>query len=125
MQHTDSQTQDWLHLRELFYFKIGQLARERKALLINMTQYQMDMGHVSDKLTRMTKWSDHLRLNGAEEYRSYCMFATAFLRGVCFSFIQKAYCCPPCLYGQSLSHSTPPPLQLMMLCIDVCIYMHT
>ncbi|KAL0039086.1 hypothetical protein WJX77_007433 [Trebouxia sp. C0004] len=32
MQHTDSQTQDWLHLRQLFYFKIGQLARERKAL---------------------------------------------------------------------------------------------
>ena len=110
MQHTDSQTQDWLHLRELFYFKIGQLARERKALLINMTQYQMDMGHVSDKLTQMTKWSDHLRENGAEEYRSYCMFATAFLRGVCFSFIQKAYCCPPCLDGQPPSPPPPPPL---------------
>ncbi|DBB00508.1 hypothetical protein WJX82_001772 [Trebouxia sp. C0006] len=78
MQHTDSQTQDWLHLRQLFYFKIGQLARERKALLINMTQCQMDMGHANDKLTQMTKWSDHLRENGAEEYRSFCMFCDSF-----------------------------------------------
>ncbi|DBA78406.1 TPA: hypothetical protein ACH3X2_007903 [Trebouxia sp. C0005] len=82
MQHTGSQTQDWLHLRQLFYFKIGQLARERKALVMNMTQCQMDMGHVSDKLTQMTRWADQLRENGAEEYRSYCMFATAFLRGI-------------------------------------------
>jgi len=55
MQHTDIQTQDWLHLRQLSYFKIGQLARERKALLRNMTQCQMDMGHVSDKLAQMTQ----------------------------------------------------------------------
>ena len=55
MQHTDSQTQDWLHLRQFFYFKIGQLARERRALLVNVTQCQMDMGHTSDKMTLMTQ----------------------------------------------------------------------
>ncbi len=109
MQHTDSQTQDWLHLRQLFYFKIGQLARERKALLINMTQCETDMDHDSDKLTQMTQWSDLLRENSAEEYRSYAMFGTAFLRGVCFSFIQEAYCCPPSLYGRSLSNSPRLP----------------
>ncbi|DBB00809.1 TPA: hypothetical protein ACH3X1_000738 [Trebouxia sp. C0004] len=47
-----------------------------------MTQCQMDMGHVSDKLALMTKWLDHLRENGADENRPYCMFATDFLRGI-------------------------------------------
>lgn len=86
LQHTDSQTQDWLHLRQLFYHKVGQLARERKALLANMTQNKVEMSHVSDKLARMTSWSDQLRNNGKEEHRAYLQFQTAFYRGVnCYS----------------------------------------
>lgn len=92
MQHTDSQVQDWLHLRQLFYHKLGQLARERKTLLTNMTQNKVDMSHVSDKLSQMTSWSLEMKENGAEEYRVYCMFATAFLRGVCFFSTDHACC---------------------------------
>ena len=86
LQHTDSQTQDWLHLRQLFYHKVGQLARERKALLANMTQNKVEMSHVSDKLARMTSWAEQLRNNGKEEHRAYMQFQAAFFRGVnCYS----------------------------------------
>ena len=123
MQHTDSQTQDWLHLRQLFYFKIGQLARERKALLMNTTQCQTDTGHASDQLPQMGQWSDLLRENSAEEYRSYAMFGTAFLRGVCFSFIQKS---SRCLRACMANHSpTPPPFAAHdAVCRFMCVCAH-
>ena len=82
MQHTDSQVQDILHLRQLFYHKLGQLARERKALLSSMSHCQVEMSHVSDKFAAMTTWSDQLRENGLEEYRAYLQNACIFYRGV-------------------------------------------
>ncbi len=121
MQHTDSQTQDWLHLRQLFYFKIGQLARERKALLINMTQCQMDMGHANDKLTQMTKWSDHLRENGAEEYRSFCMFCDSFPARGMFQLHAKSNLLPSMLVSPITLQLLPP----LRLCVDACACMHT
>ena len=82
MQHTHHQVQDLLYLRQLHYGKLGQLARERAALLSNMTCYKIDENHVSDKVAQLAKWSEQLRENGAEEYRTYKQFTSAFYRGV-------------------------------------------
>ena len=82
MQHTDRQMQDIMHIRKLFYHKLGQLARERKALLMFMSHSKVDMSHVSDKFAAMTKWSDQLRENGLEEYRVYLQNGSIFYRGV-------------------------------------------
>ncbi len=95
MQHTDSQLQDLLYLRQLFCHKLGQLARERNRLLSKMTGCKMDMSHASDKLAEMTKWSDHLRENGAEEYRTYMQLSTVYYRGVwctCHSIYRHVIC---------------------------------
>lgn len=40
------------------------------------------MGHVSDKLSELTQWSEQLRRNGAEEYRIDVEFCTAYYTGV-------------------------------------------
>ena len=82
MQYTEAQMQDMMYIRHLFYYKIGQLARERKALLENMHQAQVSLCHASDKLSQMTRWSDQLRENGAEEYRCHMQFIIAVFRGV-------------------------------------------
>lgn len=83
MQYSDHQMEDLLRLRRLFCLRMGQLARERRALLANLSHCKMDWpNHVSDKLTEMTKWSDLLRENAAEEYRSYMQILTASSRGV-------------------------------------------
>ena len=95
MQHTDSQMLDLMLLRKLFYHKIGQLARERRTLLSYMTQCKVDMSHVSDKFSAMTQWSDQLRENGLEEYRTYLPYASIFYRGVCqhTSFVCRPEAC--------------------------------
>ncbi|DBA95502.1 TPA: hypothetical protein ACH3X3_013360 [Trebouxia sp. C0006] len=82
MQHSDPQIQDLLYLRQLFYGKLGQLARERTALLSHMTCYKIDESHVSDKVTQLTQWSEQLRENAAEEHQSYKQFSSAFYRGI-------------------------------------------
>ena len=86
MQLTEAQLQDALYVRQLFCHRMGQLARQRKMLIDKMSQIQVDMCHVSDKLTEMTKWSEQLKEVGASEYRSYMQLVSAFIRGVSLPF---------------------------------------
>ena len=85
MQYTEAQMQDMMYIRHLFYYKVGQLARERNALLDKMHQAKVSLCHAADKLTHVTNWSDQLRENGAEEYRVHMQFVTAVFRGVMLS----------------------------------------
>lgn len=112
MQHSDPQIQDLLYLRQLFYGKLGQLARERTALLSHMTCYKIDESHISDKVTQLTHWSEQLRENAAEEHQSYKQFSSAFYRGVRLSFH-----CKPCML---LLLSSEPVRQQVTLCMLLC-----
>jgi len=112
MQHSDPQIQDLLYLRQLFYGKLGQLARERTALLSHMTCYKIDESHVSDKVTQLTQWSEQLRENAAEEHQSYKQFSSAFYRGVRLSFP-----CKPCtLLQMSTKLVVQQVTSYMLLC---------
>lgn len=83
MELTDSQVGDLLYLRQLRYCKQGQMARERKALLSKMASNNVEyMGHVSDKLSELTRWSEQLRENGAEEYRVDVEFCSTYYSAV-------------------------------------------
>ena len=113
IQCTESQVQDVLYLRQLFYHKLGQLARERQSLLRNMMRHKMEMSHVSDKLSETTRWSDELRENGAEEYRAYLQFTSVYLRGVCLHYVHcSGYVLSTCML---MSHGSCTP----SLSIDV------
>jgi len=112
MQHSDPQIQDLLYLRQLFYGKLGQLARERTALLSNMTCYKIDESHISDKVAQLTQWSEQLRENAAEEHQIYKRFSSAFYRGVRLSFP-----CKPCML---LLPSSKPVMQQVTLCMLLC-----
>ncbi len=77
-----NQIDDLLWIRRLFHCKLGQLARERRAVVHQMTQSQVDLCHPSEKLSGLTDWAERLKQNGMEEYRTFHQFAVALLRGV-------------------------------------------
>lgn len=79
---TVNQTDDILWIRRLFYRKLGQLARHRKALLSQMNQSQVDTCHASEKLTGLTDWGQRLHQNGLDEYCTWLQFALCLMRGV-------------------------------------------
>ena len=110
--------------RKLFYHKLGQLARERKALLTFMSQCRVDMSHVSDKFAAMTKWSDQLREKALEEYRDYLQHGSIFYRvsqednaiclfARCFSQQHQA-----CIYPLVVHH----PLYVASKSLLSCMY---
>ena len=91
LQYTEAQEQDLLHLRRLFYGKLGQLARERALLLSKMPaacnvvennepiSFHLGFRHVADQLTLTKEVSDQLCANHAEESSVYmshgfCLF---------------------------------------------------
>lgn len=82
LQYTDGQINDFMHLRRFMNGKLGQLARERRAVLTKMTWSQVDACHPSDKLSKLSTWAEQLQRNGAEEYRTYGQWAIAVFRGV-------------------------------------------
>lgn len=89
LQYTEEQEQDLMHLRRLFYGKIGQLCRERRAILKQMgTGHDLGAGvgldDVSVRLSEVSNLAERLQANGADEYRTYMQFTSAFLRGVSY-----------------------------------------
>lgn len=77
---SEAQQLDLMHLRRIFYGRLGQLLRERKQLL---SQVAGDTSDVYRALEAVPEFkAQHLRDNGLAEYRAYCQFASAFFRGV-------------------------------------------
>ena len=94
--YSPQQIRDLMHLRRLFYSKVGQLCRERKALLRHMANEQdvgADIGldDISVRLSEVSDFAEQLRANGADEYKTYMQFSSAFSRGVRHK--------PPCWVG--------------------------
>jgi len=83
LKYTDSQQQDMLHLRRLFYGKLGQLSRERASILKQVElagvtcqpsqpmPFNRGFIHTVDKLTETKEFADQLCANRAEESRTY------------------------------------------------------
>ncbi|KAL0055380.1 hypothetical protein WJX82_011516 [Trebouxia sp. C0006] len=87
VSYTSEQVKDLMHLRLLFYSRIGQLCRERKALLRHMADEQdvganIGLDDVSVRLSEVSDLAEQLRANGADEYRTYMQFSSAFSRGL-------------------------------------------
>ena len=88
MKFTEAQEQDLLHLRRLFYGKLGQLSRERAALLKQMpapaqhseaVSFHRGFRNVAEQLALTKEVSDQLCANHAAESSVYqihgfCMF---------------------------------------------------
>ena len=91
MDYSESQQQDMLHLRRLFYGRLGQLSRVRAAIMIHMPAavnhdavlpFNLDMKSAADKSTETKEWAEQLCANRAEESRAYLYCAVCLLRGV-------------------------------------------
>ena len=85
LSYTDSQVRDLLHLRRLYYGKMGQLYRQRKELRSQVPLACMgdvDTICATDNYTKLSDLAEKLRLNAAEEYSVFVQSFCAVLRGV-------------------------------------------
>ncbi|DBA68756.1 TPA: hypothetical protein ACH3X2_013375 [Trebouxia sp. C0005] len=79
---TEPQQLDLMHLRRIFYGRLGQLLRERKQLLSKLRGDTSDLYRTIEAVPESTDIAPQLRDNGLAEYRAYCQFASAFFRGI-------------------------------------------
>ncbi len=110
LNFTDSQQQDMLHLRRLFYGKLGQLARERASILQQVDAaepsgqpfqpmpFNLGFRHTADKLTETKELADQLCANRAEESRTYmysivCLYRCVSLPYTVFAALFTVCCC--------------------------------
>ncbi|KAL0048945.1 hypothetical protein WJX82_002927 [Trebouxia sp. C0006] len=101
LNFTDNQQQDMLHLRRLFYGKLGQLARERASILQQVDAaepsgqpsqpmpFNLGFRHTADKLTETKELADQLCANRAEESQTY-MYSIVCLYRCIQSSLQHA-----------------------------------
>ncbi len=91
MNYSESQKQDILHLRRLFYGKLGQLSRARAAIMDQMPAavqpspvppFNLDIKSTANKLAETQDWADQLCANRAEESRAYLFCTICLSRGV-------------------------------------------
>jgi len=90
---TESQQQDMLHLRRLFFGKLGQLSRVRAAIMKQMPAavqpspvlpFNLDFKSTANKLAETKEWADQLCANRAEESRAFLTCGFCLYRGVSF-----------------------------------------
>ena len=89
LQFTPDQKQDLLHLRRLFLAKVGQLARQRQALLERIANSEGNLPGSSGRVTQ-SEDAAQLRQNGIEECQIHLQFVGAMVDGVTFSCCNKS-----------------------------------
>ncbi|KAL0023897.1 hypothetical protein WJX79_007624 [Trebouxia sp. C0005] len=85
LAYAESQVRDLLHLRRLYYTKMGQLYRQRKELRAQVPL--ACMGEVenicaTDNYTLLSNLAEKLRQNAAEEYSVFVQSFCAIFRGI-------------------------------------------
>ena len=87
----EAQQVDMIHLRRLFYAKIGALRRERSQLV---QQVPAGAAHstaeASTRLADITAIAQQLHDNSAAEFKTYMQFCSAYQRGVSISDLVKS-----------------------------------
>ena len=94
MDHSEEQLQDLMLVRRLFCAQMGQLARDREALLnkllgVNSVDVNVLM-YANDRLAQLTHLTTQLRNQAAAEFQMYLQLAAAFYRGVSMMLSRKA-----------------------------------
>ena len=80
---TESQQRDVVHLRRLFYGKLGALARQRQQLLRQVPKEAAETAaSTSNQLGEVAESAEALQRNSQAELRTYMQFLSAFGRGV-------------------------------------------
>ena len=86
MHHTEEQVVDLMHVRRLFCAQMGQLARDREALLnkmLNVNRVDVNvLNYANDRLAQLTDLTKQLQKKAAVEFQMYLQQAAAFYRGV-------------------------------------------
>ena len=91
-QYTDSQQQDMLHVRRLFYGKLGQLSRERDNILQQQIgpqprqSFSLDFKHAAAKNEEVQQMTARLSANRAEESQMYIYC------GMCLLLVRPSAC---------------------------------
>ena len=95
-----AQKQDLMHLRRLFYCKLGQLSHDRKQLLHQMAPDSVGLSTPGSTMSHRKQLTPQLAALDKEEQCTYMQFASAFFRGVRgFTCVVQAVTCLWCLLG--------------------------
>ena len=89
LQLTEAQQVDLMHLRRLFYARLGALARERKQLLqqLPVTGASTSAPEASSRLADVRTIAQQLQDNSCLEFRMYLQLTSASRRGVSHSLL--------------------------------------
>ena len=96
LQLTDAQQHDMMHLRRCLYSKVGQLSRERDAIMrsmpagsqpIHSQPFQLDFQNTTDKLAETKEWADALCANRTYESRAFVYAKLCLSRGVSLTVV--------------------------------------
>lgn len=80
---TNDQVHDLLHLRRMFYGRLGQLMLRRKQLLTQVPETGLHPSVQSHTGAQdMDQLAQQLKASGTDEYHAYTTFASVFFRGV-------------------------------------------
>ena len=83
MHLTEAQQADMMHLRRLFYAKIGALRRERELLLQKVPSgAATTTPDAATRLADINAIAQQLHDNSAAEFRAYMQLSAAYCRGV-------------------------------------------
>lgn len=113
-----------MHLRRIFYGRVGALARERRQLLLKLPVSGAieSAPEASSRLADVRTVAQQLQDNSCTEFRMYLQLTSAYRRGVSYardctvqalSFDRLALC---------VSH--PPPALLCPACPAYCLACH-
>ena len=84
LQLTEAQQVDLIHLRRLFYGRVGALARERRQLLLKLpvSGASESAPEASSRLADVRTVAQQLQDNSCTEFRMYLQLTSAYRRGV-------------------------------------------
>ena len=87
---------DILHIRRLYYGKLGQLYRQRKELRSQVPvacSVGAEAQSAPDNYTALSQLAEQLRINAAEEYSVFLQSFCALWRGVSSAVLCRAVGC--------------------------------
>lgn len=112
LQHTANQKADLLFLRRCFFGKMGQLAHQRKDILLRMANIDAEQLRDGQRHEKLGELSTQLRENGREDYRCHIQLTAIMYEGVsllllCCRFLESAVAQFMCVLGRSARVGKP------------------
>ena len=98
LQFTASQTGDLMYLRRIYHGKVAQLDRQRKGILEQMSNAELELMRQDIRNKQLEELMDALRQNSMAVYRTHLQYVAVMYDGVsCLCMLSVPAVCTFCL----------------------------